>query len=80
MIADIDKDGSGFIDFEEFLHMMTGKMDERDSRGELQKSFRLFANDDTVSILPTIVMAIIAMQQGYRDYNNTCHHYDAGEN
>ena len=24
MIADIDKDGSGTIDFEEFLQMMTG--------------------------------------------------------
>ncbi|RYG55559.1 hypothetical protein EON66_05015, partial [archaeon] len=26
MIADIDKDGSGSIDFEEFLDMMTAKM------------------------------------------------------
>jgi len=26
MIGDIDKDGSGSIDFEEFLDMMTAKM------------------------------------------------------
>ncbi len=26
MIADIDKDGSGTIDFDEFLQMMTAKM------------------------------------------------------
>jgi Ca2+-binding EF-hand superfamily protein len=26
MIADIDKDGSGSIDFDEFLDMMTAKM------------------------------------------------------
>ena len=26
MIADIDKDGSGTIDFDEFLDMMTAKM------------------------------------------------------
>jgi len=26
MISDIDKDGSGAIDFEEFLNMMTAKM------------------------------------------------------
>lgn len=26
MIADIDKDGNGSIDFEEFLDMMTAKM------------------------------------------------------
>jgi hypothetical protein len=29
MIADIDKDGSGTIDFEEFLQMMTAKMVRR---------------------------------------------------
>ena len=42
MIADIDKDGSGTIDFEEFLQMMTAKMGERDSREEIMKAFRLF--------------------------------------
>lgn len=35
MIADIDKDGSGTIDFEEFLQMMTAKMGERDSKVNL---------------------------------------------
>ncbi len=37
MIADIDKDGSGTIDFEEFLTMMTSKMGERDSKEEILK-------------------------------------------
>ena len=37
MIADIDKDGSGTIDFEEFLTMMTTKMGERDSKEEILK-------------------------------------------
>ncbi len=37
MIADIDKDGSGTIDFEEFLTMMTAKMGERDSKEEILK-------------------------------------------
>ena len=37
MIADIDKDGSGTIDFEEFLSMMTAKMGERDSKEEILK-------------------------------------------
>ena len=32
MIADIDKDGSGTIDFDEDLQMMTAKMSEKDSR------------------------------------------------
>ena len=36
------KDGSGTIDFSEFLEMMTAKMSERDSREEILKAFRLF--------------------------------------
>ena len=47
MISDIDKDGSGTIDFEEFLQMMTAKMGERDSREEIMKAFRLFDDDQT---------------------------------
>lgn len=47
MIADIDKDGSGTIDFEEFLQMMTAKMSERDSREEILKAFKLFDDDNT---------------------------------
>ena len=50
MIADIDKDGSGTIDFEEFLSMMTSKMGERDSREEILKAFKLFDDDNTGKI------------------------------
>jgi len=42
MILDVDKDGSGQIEFDEFLGMMTSKMGERDSREEILKAFRLF--------------------------------------
>ena len=34
------QDGSGTIDFEEFLQMMTAKMGERDSKEEIMKAFR----------------------------------------
>jgi len=47
MIADVDKNGSGTIDFEEFLDMMTVKMGERDSKEEMAKAFRLFDDDET---------------------------------
>ncbi|GLE07559.1 hypothetical protein PINS_up018117 [Pythium insidiosum] len=47
MISDIDKDGSGTIDFTEFLEMMTSKMSEKDSREEILKAFRLFDDDET---------------------------------
>ena len=49
-ISDIDKDGSGTIDFSEFLEMMTAKMSERDSREEILKAFRLFDDDETGKI------------------------------
>lgn len=47
MIADIDKDGSGTIDFDEFLSMMTAKMDERDPKEEIMKVLQA-----TLSCLP----------------------------
>ena len=42
MIADIDRDGSGTIDFSEFLEMMTTKMGERDSAHEVKNAFDAF--------------------------------------
>merc|ERR1712072_445093 len=47
MIAEIDKDGTGQIDFIEFMDMMTVKMAERDPREEILKAFKLFDDDDT---------------------------------
>merc|ERR1712118_568021 len=35
MVADIDNDGNGTIEFTEFLQMMTGKMGEKDSREDI---------------------------------------------
>ncbi len=46
MIADIDKDGSNSIDFNEFLDMMSAKMSEKDSKEEILKAFRLFDDDE----------------------------------
>lgn len=43
----LSQDGSGTIDFEEFLQMMTSKMGERDSREEIIKAFKLFDDDNT---------------------------------
>ena len=50
MIVDIDKDGSGSIDFEEFLQMMTDKMGEKDSIREMSKVFQLFVDPNTGTI------------------------------
>ena len=52
MISDLDEDGSGTIDFDEFLDMMTARMSDKDSREDIQKVFKLFDDDksDTITI------------------------------
>ncbi|XP_058049212.1 uncharacterized protein LOC131203238 isoform X2 [Ahaetulla prasina] len=50
MIADAGKDGSITINFEDFLAMMTTKMNEKDSKEEILKAFRLFDDDGTGKI------------------------------
>merc|ERR1712093_653257 len=47
MITDIDADGSGNIEFPEFLEMMTG---EKDTKEEILKVFKLFDDDNTGKI------------------------------
>ena len=50
MIADLDEDGSGNIEFDEFLDMMTARMSDKDSRDDIQKVFKLFDDDRTNTI------------------------------
>ncbi|PNX80132.1 putative calcium-binding protein CML20-like, partial [Trifolium pratense] len=45
MIADVDRDGSGAIDYDEFEHMMTAKIGERDTKEELMKAFHIIDQD-----------------------------------
>jgi centrin-1 len=47
MIKDIDKDGSGEIDFDEFLHLMTSRLAGSDTKEDIQKIFELFDDDKT---------------------------------
>ena len=42
MISDLDADGSGQIDFDEFLHLMTARISDKDSREDIRKVFNLF--------------------------------------
>lgn len=55
MIADVDKDGSGAIDFDEFVHMMTAKMGERDSKEELTKAFQIIDQDKNVNLAASLL-------------------------
>ncbi|KAF0892074.1 hypothetical protein E2562_013469 [Oryza meyeriana var. granulata] len=45
MISEVDADGSGNIDFQEFLGLMARKMKDKDSEEELREAFRVFDKD-----------------------------------
>ncbi len=45
MINEVDEDGSGTIDFKEFLEMMAKKLNDIDIEAELSDSFRVFDID-----------------------------------
>ena len=45
MINEIDADGSGTIDFPEFLTMMARKMKDTDSEEEILEAFKVFDKD-----------------------------------
>ncbi|EED93263.1 centrin-like protein [Thalassiosira pseudonana CCMP1335] len=47
MIKDIDKDGTGEIEFDEFLDLMTSRLAGSDSKEDIQKIFELFDDDKT---------------------------------
>lgn len=47
MIAEIDKDGSGQIDFNEFFQMMTTRPSDNESREEVHKVFITFDSQKT---------------------------------
>jgi Ca2+-binding EF-hand superfamily protein len=36
MIADLDQDGSGKIEFEEFLNLMTARISDKDSKEDIE--------------------------------------------
>lgn len=47
MISDIDKDGKGYINFDEFLDALTVQMSTSDSKEDILKVFNLFDDDQT---------------------------------
>lgn len=47
MLADLDADGSGAIDFGEWLALMTKRVTDRDTRPNINKIFALFDDEKT---------------------------------
>ena len=52
MINAVDADGSGTIDFPEFLKMMTNKVKDEDSEEEIRETFRVFDKDGNGFVSP----------------------------
>ncbi|XP_054437771.1 centrin-2 [Pteronotus mesoamericanus] len=50
MISEIDKEGTGKMNFNDFLTVMTQKMSEKDTKEEILKAFKLFDDDETGTI------------------------------
>ncbi|KAK1343214.1 hypothetical protein QTO34_015992 [Cnephaeus nilssonii] len=50
LIAEIDKERTGTISFEDFFAIMSVKMSEKDEKEELLKAFKLFDDDATGTI------------------------------
>lgn len=67
MIADVDDDGSGSIEFEEFLKMMTQKILNRDPKDEILKAFRLFDDDETGSCVRLLLLSCVGYSS-FRDW------------
>lgn len=47
MISDLDADGNGTIDFSEWLTLMTKRVNDRDSRANINKIFALYDDERT---------------------------------
>ena len=50
MIADMDEDGNGEIEFDEFLDMMTARISDKNTKDDLERVFKLFDDDRTDEI------------------------------
>ncbi len=47
MMKEVDTDGSGTVEFEEFKNLMKEKIKDRNSEVELRRAFRIYDENDT---------------------------------
>ena len=59
MVKDVDTDGSGAIDFDEFTQMMAGLIKTSNDEEELKAAFRVFDKDGSGTIDDTELRGIL---------------------
>ena len=47
MISDLDEDGSGQLEFDEWIYLMTHRVDNKSSRDRIDKVFSLYDDEKT---------------------------------
>ena len=52
MIDEVDEDGNGTIEFDEFLVMMSKKIKENESNNDIKEAFKVFDRDGDGYISP----------------------------
>ena len=58
MVNQVDKDGTGSIDFPEFLMMMALKVDSENAEDEIREAFQVF---DGVKIFSKTILRVTSM-------------------
>lgn len=63
MISDLDADGNGTIDFGEWLTLMTKRVNDKDSRANINKIFALY-DDERTGFISAKNLRRVAQQLG----------------
>ena len=57
MVNEVDKDGTGTIDFPEFLTMMAVKINDQNAEDEIQEAFQVFDGVRTLNTKKLYVLS-----------------------
>ena len=69
MVNEVDKDGTGSIDFPEFLAMMAMKINEQNAEDEIREAFKVFdgVNALILQFFPKTIIGIFCKTEKPKD-------------